>query len=575
VTGVCEPRRVIDAFERWASARRALADGVGEETSLPVTTSYPGVYIEELPSSTHTVSAAPTSITVFVGYTNPFWQMAPKATLPPFGVATELFSFADYQAMYGGFFNSPFLPDYVGQAVFEFFQNGGSNAYVVALKAGNYFDPTKVPPANDTGDQVLTATAVLGTNADNYTLSALQPVGLAGPPQEGVTMQVEISNLIKTAADDDTADVTIVYGSTVETYRRLLITDMPAKINAVSALAAVSENGTPPAAYTGLSGTTPFTYGSVPASGLTMIDPLAYGPVFEANASLDKVSIFNLMALPGMTDPAVLAQALAYCESKRAFYVMDPPQNAVADTLAISLPDAPTGAATMESVWDGATIPVSANGAIYFPYLQTTDPVTGAASNSPPSGYVAGIFAREDTNRGVWKSPAGLETTIKGTTGVVDWGRMTDPQQGVLNELGVNVLRTFPGIGTVVYGARTLVSENSAYEQWKYVAVRRMALFLEQSLYASLGWAVFEPNDVPLWNALTQEVQAFMLGLFRQGAFQGATADQAFNVQCDSTTTSQADIDNGIVNILVAFAPLKPAEFVVIQIAQLAGQTQS
>jgi uncharacterized protein len=201
--------------------------------------------------------------------------------------------------------------------------------------------------------------------------------------------------------------------------------------------------------------------------------------------------------------------------------------------------------------------------------------VTGAAMNAPPSGYVAGIFAREDTNRGVWKSPAGLETTIKGTTGVVPWGNMTDPQQGVLNELGVNVLRSFPGIGTVVYGARTLVSDNVAYAQWKYVAVRRMALFLEQSLYASLGWAVFEPNDIPLWNALTQEVQAFMLGLFRQGAFQGATADQAFHVQCDATTTSQADIDNGIVNILVAFAPLKPAEFVVIQIAQIAGQTQS
>jgi phage tail sheath protein FI len=127
----------------------------------------------------------------------------------------------------------------------------------------------------------------------------------------------------------------------------------------------------------------------------------------------------------------------------------------------------------------------------------------------------------------------------------------------------------------VVFGAHTLVFENPAYEQWKYVAVRRMALFLEQSLYGSLGWAIFEPNDIPLWNALTQEIQAFMLGLFRQGAFQGATADQAFHVQCDSTTTSQADIDNGVVNILVAFAPLKPAEFVVVQIAQLAGQTQS
>jgi uncharacterized protein len=542
---------------------------------VPVTTSYPGVYIEELPSTTHTVSAAPTSITVFIGYTNPFWQLAPNATPPPWGVATRLFSFADYQANYGGFFNSPWLADNMGQAVFEFFQNGGSEAYVVALQAGNYFDPTKAPPADDTGKAVVPATFVFGTNTNNYTFTALQPVGLAGPPQSGVTMQVVVSNLIKTTADDDTADVTIVYGSTVETYRRLLISDLLATINARSALVAVSKKGTIPAAYTSIAGTHQIAYSSAPAGGLTMVHPTAYAAVFAKNASLDKVSIFNLMALPGQTSPAVLAQALAYCEAKRAFYIMDPPITAVADSLAVGMQGAPAGAATMESIWNGGTLPVSQNGALYFPYLQTTDPVTGAAMNAPPSGYVAGIFAREDTNRGVWKSPAGLETTIKGTTGVVPWGNMTDPQQGVLNELGVNVLRSFPGIGTVVYGARTLVSDNVAYAQWKYVAVRRMALFLEQSLYASLGWAVFEPNDIPLWNALTQEVQAFMLGLFRQGAFQGATADQAFHVQCDATTTSQADIDNGIVNILVAFAPLKPAEFVVIQIAQIAGQTQS
>lgn len=542
---------------------------------MPVTTSYPGVYIEELPSSTHTVSAAPTSITVFIGYTNPFWLRAPDATPPPFGVATEIFSFAEYQALYGGFFNSPWLPDYMGRAVFEFFQNGGSDAIVVALEAGNYFDPTKVPPADDTGKAVVAATAVMGTGANNYTLTALQPVGLAGPPQSGLTMQLIVSNLIKTTADDDTADVTLVYGSTVETYRRLLIDDLMATLNARSALALVSKKGTVPTAYTGFEGATQFTYASAPAQGLTAINPLAYGPVFAANASLDKVSIFNLMVLPGQTNSAVLAEALAYCEGKRAFYIMDPPANAVADTLAVGMPGAPAGAATMKDIWDGGTLPVSANGAIYFPYLNATDLVTGAATTSPPSGYVAGIFAREDQNRGVWKSPAGLETTVLGTTGVVPWGNMTNPQQGVLNEAGINVLRTFPGIGTVVFGARTLVSENVAFQQWKYVAVRRMALFLEQSLYASLGWAVFEPNDVPLWNALRQEVEAFMLGLFRQGAFQGTTADQAFHVTCDSTTTSQADIDNGIVKILVAFAPLKPAEFVVIQIAQIAGQTQS
>ena len=152
---------------------------------------------------------------------------------------------------------------------------------------------------------------------------------------------------------------------------------------------------------------------------------------------------------------------------------------------------------------------------------------------------------------------------------------MNDARQGTLNPLGVNCLRTFPGIGTVVFGARTSVTANTAFQQWRYVPVRRMALFIEQTLYNNLGWVIFEPNDDPLWVAIRTSIENFMLSLFNQGAFQGATPSKAFQVKCDSSTTTQADIDNGIVNIIVAFAPLKPAEFVVIKIAQLAGQTQS
>jgi phage tail sheath protein FI len=225
---------------------------------------------------------------------------------------------------------------------------------------------------------------------------------------------------------------------------------------------------------------------------------------------------------------------------------------------------------------DNGVFPPSPNGALYFPWLKALDPLSGQPMELPPSGYVAGIYARTDTNRGVWKAPAGLETTILGTAGgVVDRGRMTDDRQGTLNPIGVNVLRTFPGIGTVVFGARTLVTANPAFEQWRYVPVRRMALFIEDSLYDSLGWAVFEPNAEPLWVALTTTVTDFMLSLFRQGAFKGTTPSQAFHVQCDASTTTQYDIDQGVVNIVVAFAPLKPAEFVVIKIAQLAGQAQS
>jgi uncharacterized protein len=155
----------------------------------------------------------------------------------------------------------------------------------------------------------------------------------------------------------------------------------------------------------------------------------------------------------------------------------------------------------------------------------------------------------------------------------VPWGRMTDPRQGALNPVGINCLRQFPGVGTVIYGASTLVRGNTGFQQYWYVSVRRTALFIEQSLSAALKWAVFAPNDEQLWTALRLEVQAFMLSLFLQGAFPGSTPDQAFQVQCDSTTTTQTDISNGTVNIVVSFAPLKPAEFVVIKIAQLAGQS--
>jgi Bacteriophage tail sheath protein len=541
---------------------------------VSVTVSYPGVYIQELPSSTHTVTPAPTSVTVFIGYTNPYWKLPPNGDSPPWGQAVEVFSFADYEAAFGGLFSSPFLPDYVGQAVFQFFENGGSHGYVIALPpATSFFKPID-PPAVSTAFDQPTAAIVKSSNGFNFT--ALQPVGVDGYSDPGLKMTASFSNFIQTNNPDDTADLTLVYGTSVETYRRVLITDLVDTVNATSRLARVEVEGTP----TKFSNLAPnpqeFTYTTAtPAEDSYLIDITKFADVFAADAPLDKVPIFNLMLLPGITDNAVLAQALAYCEAKRAFFIMDPPADAVADDEVTNLPGGPSpGTPIHDIVTGGNAPPVSANGALYFPYLRMTDPVTGGTAMSPPSGFVAGIFAREDVNRGVWKSPAGLETTILGSPGVVPWGALTDPRQGVLNTgtPAVNALRTFPGIGTVVFGGRTLVSENPAYEQWWYVAVRRMALFIEQSLYSSLRWAIHEPNDTPLWNALRQEVQAFMLGLFRQGAFQGP-ADKAFAVQCDDTTTTQSDIDQGIVNIIVSFAPLKPAEFVVVKIAQLAGQS--
>jgi phage tail sheath protein FI len=214
---------------------------------------------------------------------------------------------------------------------------------------------------------------------------------------------------------------------------------------------------------------------------------------------------------------------------------------------------------------------VSKNAAIYWPRLVIADPLArGAARDVGPSGAVAGIFARTDATRGVWKAPAGIEATLRGADlGVV----VNDADSAVLNPLGVNVLRTFPVVGNVVWGARTLVGADVLASEWKYIPVRRTALFIEQSLRAGLKWVVFEPNDEPLWSQIRLNVGSFLQDLFRKQAFQGATPRAAYFVRCDQTTTTQGDIDRGVVNILVGFAPLKPAEFVVIQIQQqTAGQ---
>jgi phage tail sheath protein FI len=172
----------------------------------------------------------------------------------------------------------------------------------------------------------------------------------------------------------------------------------------------------------------------------------------------------------------------------------------------------------------------------------------------------------------VWKAPAGTDASLRGVTGVAD--PLTDNENGVLNPSAVNCIRSFPVYGTILWGARTLRGNNQIGSEWKYIPVRRTALFIEETLYRALKWVVFEPNDEPLWSQIRLNVGAFMHGLFRQGAFQGSTPREAYFVKCDKDTTTQNDINQGIVNIIVGFAPLKPAEFVIVQIQQMAGQIE-
>jgi phage tail sheath protein FI len=520
---------------------------------MPVTTSYPGIYIEELPSNAHSVTAAPTSIAVFVGYTHPFKTLK-------FGEVVPIFNFTDFERAFGGLFVSSVVDSSVAYSVQEFFFNGGSSAYVIGLNPAYW---TAAGKDKYVSDPAVAPTASAGTGTNKIKLTGLELT-------DRIPMLVSITNV-----SGKVGDIVVSYGSRLETYRGVSVDPAsPRFIELVLGTAANRQSGlvtvSPDATY-------PTTMPSAdqlplqanpPAGIITTFSASDFEPIFDADGSLDKLAIFNLLLIPGVADNAIWSAALAFAERKRAFVILDPPQDAKADDTGD--PALPTIASVMDNV-----VPKSPNGAIYFPYVLTTDPLSGKPIELPPSGYVAGTYSKTDLNRGVWKAPAGLETSLLGTTGVVPRGRMTDMRQGLLNPKGINCLRSFPAEGTVVFGARTLVAANPAFEQWRYVPVRRMALFIEQSLYASLTWAIFEPNDEPLWAALRTTVNDFMITLFNQHAFEGSTPSQAFLVKCDSSTTTQYDIDQGVVNIIVGFRPLKPAEFVVIKIAQLAGQAQS
>ena len=210
---------------------------------------------------------------------------------------------------------------------------------------------------------------------------------------------------------------------------------------------------------------------------------------------------------------------------------------------------------------------------MYYPWIQIADPLNnGKPRLTAPSGAIAGLYARTDSSRGVWKAPAGTDATLSAQG--VSYA-LTDPENGTLNPLGVNCIRLMPVYGTVAWGARTLKGADEMTSEWKYVPIRRLALYLEESLYRGTKWVVFEPNDEPLWAQIRLNVGAFMHTLFTQGAFQGTSPRDAYFVKCDKETTTQDDINRGVVNILVGFAPLKPAEFVIIQIQQIAGQIQA
>ena len=639
---------------------------------MPVAPTYPGVYVEELPSGVHTITGVSTAVTAFLGY---FSQ-------GPLNTATRILSVADLERTFG----SLIATSEAGYGVRQFFANGGAEAWVVRV-AGTPSPGNTTPalPAAATvqiedkdGNQVLTATAAspgawgnsvrlvvdYNTRAPgtSFNLTVIQ-VDSSTPP---VTVATEIyRNLTLTSSDASYAvnvvnnasaliqlsagaasgglpaptgtvstDISgvdlptlkgeplqVTFGGTDLTPSSpLMLAAVPASLTDLAATlqSLLRSLGTPPAiptatvmlipgtggavslqisavssdpgatfAFSGAlanslglhsAGTvnnsvqyalgtgTEGTDGSVPNATGLIGDPLAKTGLY----ALDTVDTVNIVCLPDVMNldddsaSAVITAAETYCAARWAFVIVDVPQGgaglAQRDTL-VGIQDWLASHGTLRSSY----------AALYYPRPQIPDPLNGFQPRAvASSGTIAGLYARTDGTRGVWKAPAGTAATLTNVSSLAY--KMTDAENGVLNPLAINGLRSLPVYGNVCWGARTLDGADQIASDWKYIPVRRLALYIEASLYQGTQWVVFEPNDEPLWSQIRLNVGAFMRTLFQQGAFQGSTPASAYFVKCDSDTTTQADINLGIVNIVVGFAPLKPAEFVILQIQQIAGQ---
>lgn len=617
---------------------------------MPAALTYPGVYVEEIPSGVRTITGVATSITAFVG----------RALRGPINQALTINSFGDFEANFGSLWNESSM----GFAVRDFFVNGGGQAVIVRLYRGAPASDGQPAPASTRSiaiknfalvasnpgkwsnrlrvaidrDAITEATAqglgvpfkelfnltvrdtatgrserhlnltvsesprrldrVLATSglirddgsigkatAINTDLDALDKQYLAisdlekkireklskNPPEDVVGDQGDLANAKKNLRDaltdyqDDFSKLESVLAD-----KRQALAD---KRKADPSADVTTEKGAVETARDTLEKALEKADKAV-SDGVDLTDPDFLPPNGETEKkglyALEQVDLFNLLCLPPYRDaadgsdvtPGLVAVAASYCEKRRAMLLLDSP------SAWTSKQAARDGFTRLDEDLIGTR---SRNAALFFPRLRQPNPLRdGQMETFAACGAVAGVFARTDANRGVWKAPAGLDATLGGVPQLSV--PLTDAENGELNPLGINCLRSLPATGRVVWGARTLRGADQLADEYKYVPVRRTALYIEESLFRGLKWVVFEPNDEPLWAQIRLNVGAFMHNLFRQGAFQGSSPRDAYFVRCDKNTTTQNDINLGVVNVVVGFAPLKPAEFVVLRIQQITGQ---
>ena len=533
---------------------------------MPSEATYPGVYSEEIASGVRTITGVPTSITAFIG----------RALRGPANEPAAINSFADFTRLFGGLdFNFP-----MGYAVQDFFANGGSQAIIVRLEKKSARAKNKIIRLEAASPGAWGNALVYAVDSKNITAAVAARFGIAktdlfnltifeiGAGGQVIMVERFLNVAVTAAAGSRRLDQVLADGSH--------LVRVPLKKNGTSNLpgkrpvdSAPGESPSDP-----LPNPVRFKKFSGGADGVPLTaenDFLGDETKQTGMYALAKADLFNLLCLPpdtrnGDTPATVYQKALAYCVKRRALLIVDPPVAWGAHkTAAVANAIAGLGAL-------GLNGNAARNAALYFPRVVEADPQRGGQPDVfVPCGIVAGVMARTDAQRGVWKAPAGLNASLVGTQDLQV--NLTDADNGILNPVAINCLRFFPAAGRVIWGARTLRGADQLADEWKPVPVRRTALFIEESLYRGTQWAVFEPNDEPLWAQIRLHVGTFLHELFRQGAFQGASPKNAYFVKCDQTTTTPEDVQRGLVNLVVGFAPLKPAEFVVIYLQQQAGQT--
>ncbi len=507
---------------------------------MPVTPTYPGVYVEEIPSGVRTITGVATSITAFIG----------RALRGPTDEPILINNYGEYERIFGGLWNESTM----SFAVRDFYNNGGSQAVIVRLHKGGKQATFEV----GTGNPLNLEAANEGAWGNK-----LQAKIDHDFPSSEATIAEEEKRFNLSIQDQETGVVeTFLNVSALEGHPRQVDKVLENGSELVRATALPDDR---PDASSDWEPSEPPADGS---DGDKITETEFTGTGKERNKeglyALENADLFNLLCIPPYTpggdiDSGLIDTALGYCEKRRAMMIIDSPSGWTSKDTAKTGIDSDVGAP-------------NTNGAIFFPRLKMANPLKeNQIETFAACGAVAGIFARTDASRGVWKAPAGFEAVLKGVIGLSV--PLTDPENGELNPKGINCLRVMPPAGQIVWGSRTRVGDDMLASEWKYIPVRRLALYLEETLYRNTQWAVFEPNDEPLWSQLRLNIGSFMQNLFKQGAFQGSSPKEAYFVKCDKETTTQYDIDRGIVNILIGFAPLKPAEFVILKFQQIAGQS--